>query len=46
MLRGGADDCVAETSDPVELSARIEAKLRRVPVPVENLLLDPRTGLY
>ncbi|MEK8172335.1 hypothetical protein NKH77_33080 [Streptomyces sp. M19] len=46
MLRGGADDCVPETSDPDELSARIEAKLRRVPVPVENLLLDPRTGLY
>nr|WP_246096281.1 glycosyltransferase [Streptomyces botrytidirepellens] len=46
MLRGGADDCVPDTSDPVELAARIEAKLRRVPVPVENLLLDPRTGLY
>ncbi|MET8010318.1 hypothetical protein ABZU86_08540 [Streptomyces sp. NPDC005271] len=46
MLRGGADDCVTAPSDPVELSARIEAKLRRVPVPVENLLLDPRTGLY
>ncbi|GAA0546605.1 hypothetical protein GCM10010390_55960 [Streptomyces mordarskii] len=46
MLRGGADDCVPDSSDPVELSARIEAKLRRVPVPVENLLLDPRTGLY
>ncbi|GAB2819636.1 glycosyltransferase [Streptomyces daliensis] len=46
MLRHGADDCVPETSDPAELSARIEAKLRRVPVPVENLLRDPRTGLY
>ncbi|MGP3928219.1 glycosyltransferase [Streptomyces sp. 8N616] len=46
MLRHGADDCIPEASDPVELSARIEAKLRRVPVPVENLLLDPRTGLY
>ncbi|MEU6079126.1 glycosyltransferase [Streptomyces sp. NPDC047108] len=46
MLRHGADDCIPETSDPVELTARIEAKLRRVPVPVENLLLDPRTGLY
>ncbi|MFH8568225.1 glycosyltransferase [Streptomyces sp. NPDC017993] len=46
MLRLGADDCISEASDPVELSARIEAKLRRVPVPVENLLLDPRTGLY
>lgn len=46
MLRHGADDCVADSSDPVELSARIEAKLRRVPVPVESLLLDPRTGLY
>ncbi|MBC3993641.1 glycosyltransferase [Streptomyces sp. AC563] len=46
VLRHGADDCVAETSDPAELSARIEAKLRRVPVPVESLLLDPRTGLY
>ncbi|MFG2223333.1 glycosyltransferase [Streptomyces sp. NPDC048644] len=46
MLRHGADDCIPEGSDPVELSARIEAKLRRLPVPVENLLLDPRTGLY
>ncbi|MFI0218329.1 glycosyltransferase [Streptomyces lydicus] len=46
MLRHGADDCVSETSDPVELSARIEAKLRRVPVPVEHLPRDPRTGLY
>ncbi|MGW7577497.1 diguanylate cyclase domain-containing protein [Streptomyces sp. NPDC054765] len=46
MLHHGADDCIPETSDPVELSARIEAKLRRVPVPVENLLRDPRTGLY
>ncbi|WP_431772270.1 glycosyltransferase [Streptomyces cucumeris] len=46
LLRGGADDCVPASSDPVELSARIEAKLRRVPVPVENLMLDPRTGLY
>ncbi|MFC9649525.1 glycosyltransferase [Streptomyces sp. NPDC056937] len=46
MLRHGADDCVADESDPGELSARIEAKLRRVPVPVESLLLDPRTGLY
>ncbi|MFJ9852734.1 glycosyltransferase [Streptomyces sp. NPDC101150] len=46
MLRQGADDCIPEASDPVELSARIEAKLRRVPVPVENLLKDPRTGLY
>ncbi|KUJ70164.1 histidine kinase [Streptomyces albus subsp. albus] len=46
MLRQGADDCIPETSHPVEVSARIEAKLRRVPVPVENLLLDPRTGLY
>ncbi|MFJ5226651.1 glycosyltransferase [Streptomyces sp. NPDC088400] len=46
MLRHGADDCVADGSDAVELSARIEAKLRRVPVPVESLLLDPRTGLY
>ncbi|QHC24827.1 glycosyltransferase [Streptomyces sp. GS7] len=46
MLRHGADDCIPEASDPVELSARIEAKLRRVPVPVENLLRDPRTGLY
>ncbi|MEI5132806.1 hypothetical protein RB199_12125 [Streptomyces libani] len=46
MLRRGADDCVPEASDPVELSARIEAKLRRVPVPVENLPRDPRTGLY
>ncbi|MFH8366099.1 glycosyltransferase [Streptomyces sp. NPDC018031] len=46
LLRHGADDCVPDTSDPVEVSARIEAKLRRVPVPVENLLRDPRTGLY
>jgi GGDEF domain-containing protein len=46
LLRHGADDCLSEASDPVELSARIAAKLHRVPVPVERLLLDPRTGLY
>ncbi|MER7399212.1 glycosyltransferase [Streptomyces sp. NPDC000151] len=46
LLRHGADDCVPDASDPVELAARIEAKLHRVPVPVEQLLLDPRTGLY
>lgn len=46
MLRHGADDCLPEDSDPAELSARIETKLRRVPVPVESLVLDPRTGLY
>ncbi|MET8680617.1 glycosyltransferase [Streptomyces sp. NPDC004647] len=46
MLRHGADDCIPAASATAELSARIEAKLRRVPVPVENLLLDPRTGLY
>lgn len=46
MLRQGADDCVPEGLNPVELAARIEAKLRRVPVPVEHLLRDPRTGLY
>ncbi|MEU7489641.1 glycosyltransferase [Streptomyces sp. NPDC042319] len=46
LLRNGADDCVLDASDPVELAARIEAKLHRVPVPVEQLLLDPRTGLY
>ncbi|GGX26695.1 glycosyltransferase [Streptomyces noursei] len=46
LLRQGADDCIPEASDPDELSARIEAKLRRVPVPVEHLLRDPRTGLY
>lgn len=46
LLRQGADDCVPDTFDPDELSARIEAKLHRVPVPVEQLLRDPRTGLY
>ncbi|MFI6766270.1 glycosyltransferase [Streptomyces sp. NPDC050355] len=46
MLRHGADDCIPEAFDPGELSARIEAKLRRVPVPVESLPRDPRTGLY
>lgn len=46
LLRGGADDCLPEAADPVELSARIAAKLHRVPVPVERLALDPRTGLY
>ncbi|MGP3966580.1 glycosyltransferase [Streptomyces sp. 6N223] len=46
MLRAGADDCLADASDPLELSARIEARLRRLPVPVERLPLDPRTGLY
>ncbi|MET9831372.1 glycosyltransferase [Streptomyces sp. NPDC006385] len=46
LLRSGADDCLPEAADPVELSARIAAKLHRVPVPVERLALDPRTGLY
>ena len=46
LLRQGADDCVPEESHPEDLSARIEAKLLRVPVPVENLLHDPLTGLY
>ncbi|MDO0932872.1 glycosyltransferase [Streptomyces sp. DG2A-72] len=46
LLTHGADDCVPDASDPVELSARIAAKLNRVPVPVERLALDPRTGLY
>lgn len=46
LLRRGADDCVPDTSAPVEVAARIEAKLRRVPVPVEQLPRDPRTGLY
>ncbi|GAU67066.1 two-component response regulator [Streptomyces sp. NBRC 110611] len=46
LLRHGADDCVPEAADPAELSARIEAKLRRIPVPVESLPRDPRTGLY
>ncbi|MFC6883731.1 MULTISPECIES: glycosyltransferase [Actinomadura] len=45
-LRSGADDCVPDSSDPGELLARIDAKLRRVPVPVEHLPLDPGTGLY
>ncbi|MFD8396753.1 histidine kinase, partial [Streptomyces sp. NPDC059680] len=42
----GADDCVAEGCEPAELAARIETALRRLPVPVERLPLDPRTGLY
>ncbi|MGC9538586.1 glycosyltransferase [Streptomyces sp. UG1] len=46
LLHGGADDCLSEAADPVELSARIAAKLHRVPVPVDRLALDPRTGLY
>ncbi|MGH4028076.1 glycosyltransferase [Actinomycetota bacterium Odt1-20B] len=46
LLRHGADDCLPETSAPVELSARIAAKLHRVPIPVEHLMRDPRTGLY
>ncbi|GHH86076.1 hypothetical protein GCM10018793_56610 [Streptomyces sulfonofaciens] len=46
LLGQGADDCLRDDSEPIELSARIEARLRRVPVPVESLLLDPRTGLY
>ncbi|WP_433338695.1 glycosyltransferase [Spirillospora sp. CA-294931] len=45
-LRSGADDCLPDSSDPDELLARIDAKLRRVPVPVEHLPLDPSTGLY
>ncbi|WP_405582130.1 glycosyltransferase [Streptomyces sp. NBC_01092] len=46
LLRSGADDCLPEAADPVELSARIAAKLHRVPVPVDRLARDPRTGLY
>ncbi|NUP19119.1 MAG: glycosyltransferase [Streptomyces sp.] len=46
LLRGGADDCLSEAAEPVELSARIAAKLHRVPVPVDRLALDPLTGLY
>ncbi|MFF4499664.1 glycosyltransferase [Streptomyces sp. NPDC001401] len=46
LLHSGADDCLAEAADPVELSARIAAKLHRVPVPVDRLPQDPRTGLY
>ncbi|GHC41363.1 hypothetical protein GCM10010349_01460 [Streptomyces flavofungini] len=46
LLRRGADDCLPSGCAPVELSARIAAKLHRVPVPVEQLLRDPRTGLY
>ncbi|MFD9906647.1 glycosyltransferase [Streptomyces sp. NPDC059063] len=46
LLRHGADDCLPSGCAPVELSARIAAKLHRVPVPVEQLLRDPRTGLY
>ncbi|MFF4252099.1 glycosyltransferase [Streptomyces sp. NPDC001663] len=46
LLRSGADDCLSEAADPVELSARIAAKLHRVPVPVDRLTQDPRTGLY
>ncbi|MFI6009149.1 glycosyltransferase [Streptomyces sp. NPDC051243] len=46
LLRSGADDCLPEAADPVELSARIDAKLHRVPVPVDRLPQDPRTGLY
>ncbi|WP_433334303.1 glycosyltransferase [Spirillospora sp. CA-294931] len=45
-LRNGADDCVDDGSAPDELLARIEAKLRRVPVPVEHLPMDLSTGLY
>ncbi|WP_420907459.1 glycosyltransferase [Streptomyces scabichelini] len=46
LLRHGADDCLPQAPDPDELDARIAAKLHRVPVPVDQLLLDPRTGLY
>ncbi|MEW1923919.1 glycosyltransferase [Streptomyces sp. NPDC088360] len=46
LLTQGADDCLPEAADPRELSARIAAKLHRIPVPVENLPRDPRTGLY
>ncbi|MFG2022180.1 glycosyltransferase [Streptomyces sp. NPDC048825] len=46
LLRDGADDCLPQAPDPDELDARIAAKLHRVPVPVDQLLLDPRTGLY
>ncbi|MET7637407.1 glycosyltransferase [Streptomyces sp. NPDC005438] len=46
LLRRGADDCVPDQAAPLELGARIAARLRRVAMPVDELPLDPRTGLH
>ena len=44
-LRLGADDYVSKPFRLDELIARVQAKLTRPPVPLDDYLYDPRTGL-
>ena len=44
-LNMGADDYLPKPFDPDILIARIRSKINRPPVPVENLIIDRKTGL-
>ncbi|MEI8130879.1 MAG: response regulator [Leptolinea sp.] len=44
-LNLGADDYLAKPIDAAILLARVNSKLNRPPIPIENLILDRQTGL-